>query len=36
MRRRAGQHSIRINEQFCVRLVWRNGNAFDAGIVDYH
>ena len=34
--RRKGQHSIRINDQFRVCFVWRNGNAHDAEIVDYH
>jgi toxin HigB-1 len=33
---RAGQHSIRINEQFRVCFVWRDGEAFDVEIVDYH
>jgi toxin HigB-1 len=33
---RAGQHSIRINDQYRVCFVWRDGNAFDAEIVDYH
>ena len=35
---RAGQHSIRINEQWRICFVWDNetGNAKDAAIVDYH
>lgn len=33
---RAGQHSIRINDQYRVCFVWRNGNAFVVEIVDYH
>ena len=33
---RAGQHSIRINQQYRVCFVWRDGNAFDVEIVDYH
>jgi proteic killer suppression protein len=33
---RAGQHGIRINDQYRVCFVWRNGNAFDVEIVDYH
>jgi proteic killer suppression protein len=33
---RAGQHSIRINDQYRVCFVWRAGNAFDVEIVDYH
>ena len=33
---RAGQHSIRINDQWCVCFVWRDGGAEDVEIVDYH
>ena len=33
---RAGQHSIRINDQYRVCFVWRTGNAFDVEIADYH
>ena len=33
---RKGQHSIRINNQWRVCFVWKNKNAFDVGIVDYH
>ena len=33
---RKGQCSIRINEQFRVCFVWRDGNAHDVEIVDYH
>ena len=33
---RAGQHSIRINDQYRVCFVWRERNAFDVEIVDYH
>ena len=33
---RAGQHSIRINDQFRICFVWKNGNAHDVEIVDYH
>jgi proteic killer suppression protein len=33
---RRGQHSIRINEQFRICFVWRDGDAFDVEIVDYH
>ena len=32
----AGQHSIRINDQFRLYFVWKDGNASDLGIVDYH
>lgn len=33
---RKGQHSIRINDQFRVCFVWREGNAYGVEIVDYH
>ena len=33
---RKGQHSIRINDQWRVCFVWRNGGAHDVEIVDYH
>ena len=33
---RAGQHSIRINDQFRLCIVWNDGNASDVEIVDYH
>lgn len=33
---RKGQHSIRINEQYRVCFVWRNGNAHEVDTVDYH
>ena len=33
---RQGQHSIRINDQWRVCFVWRDDNAFDVEIVDYH
>jgi proteic killer suppression protein len=33
---RAGQHSILINDQFRLCFVWREGDAFDVEIVDYH
>jgi len=33
---RKGQHSIRINDQWRVCLVWRDGNAHEVEIVDYH
>lgn len=33
---RAGQHSIRINGQFRVCFRWRDGNAYDVEITDYH
>lgn len=33
---RKGQHSIRINDQWRVCFVWRDGHAQDVEIVDYH
>ena len=33
---RKGQHSIRINDQWRLCFVWRDGDAFDVEIVDYH
>ncbi|HEX9161523.1 MAG TPA: type II toxin-antitoxin system RelE/ParE family toxin [Thermoanaerobaculia bacterium] len=33
---RAGQLSIRINDQWRVCFVWRDGHAYDVEIVDYH
>ncbi len=33
---RAGQHSIRINDQWRVCFSWQGGDAFDVEIVDYH
>ena len=33
---RAGQHSIRINDQFRLCFVWNGGNARVVEIVDYH
>jgi proteic killer suppression protein len=35
-RDRAGQHSIRINEQWRICFVWREGNAHEVEITDYH
>lgn len=33
---RAGQYSIRINDQWRICFEWRNGDAFNVEIVDYH
>ena len=33
---RKGQYSIRINSQWRICFVWRNGDAFEVEIVDYH
>ncbi|MFC0384307.1 type II toxin-antitoxin system RelE/ParE family toxin [Muricoccus vinaceus] len=33
---RAGQHSIRVNRQFRLCFIWRDGDAHEVEIVDYH
>jgi proteic killer suppression protein len=33
---REGQHSIRINDQWRICFVWRNGDAYRVEITDYH
>jgi proteic killer suppression protein len=33
---RKGQHSIRVNDQWRICFRWREGNAYDVEIVDYH
>lgn len=33
---RAGQHSIRINEQYRICFRWESGKAYDVEIADYH
>lgn len=33
---RAGQHSIRVNDQWRVCFVWKGDGAHDVEIVDYH
>jgi toxin HigB-1 len=33
---RKGQHSIRINDQWRVCFKWRDSDAYDAEITDYH
>ena len=34
--RRAGQHSIRINDRWRICFEWRDDHAHDVEIVDYH
>jgi proteic killer suppression protein len=34
--KRAGQHSVRINDQWRICFVWRDGGAEHVEIVDYH
>ena len=33
---RVGQYSIRINDRWRVCFAWRDGDAYDVEIVDYH
>lgn len=33
---RRGQHSIRVNAQWRIWFVWREGGAEDVELVDYH
>ena len=33
---RKGQFSIRINQQYRLCFIWKNGNVHDVEIVDYH
>lgn len=33
---REGQYSIRINDQFRICFIWREGNAYEVEILDYH
>ena len=33
---RKGQHSIRINDQWRVCFQWKDGDAYDVEIADYH
>lgn len=34
--KRRGQHSIRINDQWRICFEWKNGDAYNVHIVDYH
>lgn len=33
---RKGQYSIRINDQWRICFMWKDGNAFEVEITDYH
>lgn len=33
---RKGQHSIRVNDQWRICFVWKDGGAEDVELVDYH
>ncbi|MEQ1516057.1 MAG: type II toxin-antitoxin system RelE/ParE family toxin [Usitatibacteraceae bacterium] len=34
--KRAGEHSIRVNDQFRICFKWQGGDAFDVLLEDYH
>lgn len=34
--KRSDEYSIRVNDQWRVCFVWREGNAYDVSIEDYH
>ncbi|MFQ5695785.1 MAG: type II toxin-antitoxin system RelE/ParE family toxin [Terriglobia bacterium] len=34
--KRKGQHSIRINDQWRICFVWKDGDAYGVEIIDYH
>jgi proteic killer suppression protein len=33
---RAGQHSVRINDQWRICFIWKDANAHSVEIIDYH
>jgi proteic killer suppression protein len=33
---RAGEHSIRVNDQWRICFRWHDGGAYDVAVVDYH
>ena len=33
---REGQHSIRINDQYHMRFVWKDQDAYDVEVTDFH
>lgn len=33
---REGQHSIRVNDQYRLCFIWRDGHAYHVELVDYH
>jgi len=33
---RAGQYSIRVNDQWRICFIWRDGHAYDVEFCDYH
>ena len=33
---RKGRHSIRVNDQWRICFIWKDGDAYEVEIVDYH
>jgi proteic killer suppression protein len=33
---RAGQYSVRVNDQWRICFAWRDGDAYDVEVCDYH
>jgi toxin HigB-1 len=33
---RKGQHAIRVNDQWRICFIWRDGHCYEVEIVDYH
>ena len=33
---REGQYSIRVNDQYRICFEWKDGNAYEVEVVDYH
>ncbi len=33
---RAGQHAIRVNDQWRICFIWRESDAYDVDFCDYH
>lgn len=33
---RAGQHSVRVNDQWRICFRWASGSAYDVAVTDYH
>lgn len=33
---RKGEHSIRINDQWRICFIWKDGNAYGVEVTDYH
>jgi proteic killer suppression protein len=35
-KKRAGQHAIWVNDQYRVCFTWKDGDAYDVEVTDYH